>query len=178
METQQINADDLPVYSGAQLPADAVLVILVEEPNYGPDGGTINLAYQLPLERIVPTNAIQKLSYSLYAPDAGISVPALTVVPAYIESFEPFALKRASATSNTTKAQFLIVATDPNVDDGYIIQSNGYFKFPTAHGYSIGQKYYLSDTVIGGVTVTAPSSVVQPLFVVLDATTIQINIGA
>lgn len=178
MQTQQINADDLPVYGGATLPQDAALVILVEEPNYGPDGGTINLAYQLPLDRIVPTNAVQKISYSLFAEDAGINVPALTVVPAYIETFEPFLLKRASAASSVTKAQFLIVATDPNVDDGYIIQSSGYYKFPEAHGYSLGQKYYLSDTVIGGVTLTAPSGVVQPLFTVIDAVTIQVTIGA
>jgi len=82
METQQINSSDIPVYDKPQLPADATVILMTEETNYGPDGGKIQLAYQLPLDRIVPNNAVQKVSYSLQSVSAGINVPTQTVIPA------------------------------------------------------------------------------------------------
>lgn len=178
METQQINASDLPVYPKPQLPDDGSIVLLTTEPNYGPDGGTITLAYQLPIDRLIPNNTVQKVSYSLQSVSAGINIPTKTVVPAYIETFEPYTIKRANGNSTTTKAQFLIVELNPNIEDAYVIQASGYYSFPTTHNYEVGQKYYLSDTVDGGVTTTPPAESPQVLFMPVDTKTIQILLGA
>ena len=177
MDTQQLNSSDLPLYDKPQLPTDATVILLTEEVNYGPDGGKIQLAYQLPIDRIVPNNAVQKVSYSLQSVSAGINLPSQTVIPAYIETFEPYTIQRANGADDTTRAQFLIVGLNPNVEDSYIIQDSGYYSFPTVHNYEVGQKYYLSNTVNGGVTTTPPVDNPQVLFLPVDTKTIQILIG-
>lgn len=175
--TQQINSSDVPIYTEVNLPAEGTVILLTEERNYS-EGGTIQTAYQLPLSRLIPNNSVQKVSYSRFSEGAGIAVPDRSVVPAYIENFEPYNLKRAQASSQTTKARFIIVGLDSNIDDSYIIQGSGYYSFPQDHQYEVGATYYLSDTVSGGVTTTAPSTIAQPLFTVIDRKTIQITIGA
>ena len=177
MDTQQINSGDLPVYDKPQLPTNGSIILLTEEPNYS-DGGTIQLAYQLPVDRIFPNNSVQKVSYSLFSEGADINVPSGNVVPAYVETFEPYTIQRANASNTTTRAQFLIVGVDNNVDNSYIIQNAGYYSFPTTHNYEVGQKYYLSDTVNGGVTTNPPNNKIQPLFIAVDKKTIQILLGA
>lgn len=177
MDTQQINSSDLPVYDKPQLPTNGHIILLTEEPNYGPDGGKIQLAYQLPLDRLVPNNAVQKVSYSLQSVSSDINVPSATVVPAYVETFEPYTIQRANGSDDTTRAQFLIVGLNPNIDDSYIIQKDGYYSFPTVHNYEVGQKYYLSPTVNGGVTTTPPPDNPQVLFLPVDRKTIQILLG-
>lgn len=174
---EQVNSDDLPVYSKSTLPDDAFLILLANEPNFD-FGGTIQNAYRLDLDRVVPNNTKQGVTYSLLANDgADIAIPDGTVVPAYVETFDPHRTLRAQASSATTKAQFLIISLNQNVDDSYIIQSSGFYTFPTTHNYDIGKTYYLSDSAAGGVTDVAPPGNVQPLFQVIDERTISIRIG-
>lgn len=175
-ETDQITSDELPIYDKPTIPADAEIIMLVEEPNYD-FGGTLSAAYRLPISRIVANNQIQGNVYTIADETAGITIAENTVVPAYVENFDPFHLKRAQASSNTTKARFLILGENVNVDGGYLVQSNGYYVFPEDHAYLVGQTYYLSDSAPGGVTNVAPGGIVQPLFHVIDSKTIQIAVG-
>lgn len=176
-DTQEIQSSELPIYDKASLPVSGKLVLLVEEPDYD-NGGNIVAAYRIPLSRIAPGAAPQSVLYSLSDPDAGIVIPDGEIVPAYVESFGNFDLKRAQATSTPTKAKFLIVGMDQNIDGNYIIQSSGFFSFPTVHEYAVGNTYYLSDSVSGGVTTTPPPGIAQPLFFVVDQKTILIQIGS
>lgn len=176
-DTEQIDSSDLPVYDKPTLPEKGQLVLLVEEPDYD-CGGEMVSAYRLPLNRVLPGGSKQSLVYSLSDVDAGITVPDNAVVPAYVESFGDFNLKRAIATSSTSKARFLIIGADPNIDGNYLVQNGGFFSFPTVHNYNVGQTYYLSDSVAGGVTSNPPSGIAQPLFYVVDQKTIALNIGA
>lgn len=176
-DAENIDSADLPLYDGATLPATGKLILLVEKQDYD-NGGTIQAAYRIPLSRIVPGSAPQGVAYSLSDVDAAISIPDETVVPGYVEGFGSFDLKRAIATSSTTKAKFLIISTDQNVDGSYIIQGAGFYSFPTVHGYTPGNTYYLSDTAPGGVTNVPPSGIAQPLFYVVDQKTILITIGS
>ena len=178
-DIEQLNSDDLPIYNKSTLPSDANLILLVDEENYD-FGGTLQAAYRLPLDRVVPNNTKQGVTYSLHANgDAGadIAIADGTVVPAYVEAFDPYETKRAQASSITTKAQFLIISLDQNVDDNYVIQSSGFYTFPDTHNYDIGKTYYLSDSAAGGVTDVEPVSIIQPLFKVIDERTILVNIG-
>ena len=175
-DTEQIQSSDLPVYDQATLPQDAKLILLVDKPDYD-NGGQINVAYRLPLSRVMPGSAPQSVVYSLADPDAGITITEGEVVPAYVEGFGNFDLKRAIASSSTTKARFLIVALDQNIDGNYLIQGSGFFSFPTVHGYTVGHTYYLSDSSAGGVTDTPPPGIAQPVFYVVDQKTILVTIG-
>lgn len=177
MGTDEVQADSLPIWTKNFLPQSGQFIMLVEEPNYDL-GGTITAAYRIPADRIIANNAVQGNVYTLVDAEATITVPELTVVPAYVESFAPNRLKRAQASSPTTLAMFLIVGLNQNVDDGYLIQHGGYFVFPEAHAYTVGAKYYLSSSAAGGVTTVAPNDNVQPLFTVVDDRTIQVLIGA
>lgn len=175
-ETLLINEGDVPIYDQPTLPDGAKLIMFVDEDNFD-YGGTISVAYRLPLSRVIPSSAYSGLTYSLNDDNAGISIPDQTVVPGYVEAFEPYGLNRAQASSETSKAQFLIVGTDQNIDNNYILQSTGFYRFPTTHNYVIGQQYYLSDSAPGGVTTVPPSPIAQKLFIPVDQSTIRIQIG-
>lgn len=176
MQTEQIPSDGLPIWDKPLLPENSTIIVLVDEENYD-FGGTVQNAYRLELDRIASNNALQGSTSVLYSAGADISIPTGTVVPAYVESFDPHLTKRAQASSNTTKAQFLIIGRTQNVDDSYDIQSSGFHKFTEDHTYEVGQVYYLSDSAPGGVTTDAPTgALVQKLFTVIDKKTIQINI--
>lgn len=175
-EPEQVNSGELPEWNKNYLPEKAEIIMLVEEENYD-YGGEISAAYRLPVDRIVANNTKQGNVFTLTDLEAEIMVPEGTVVPAYVESFEPFHLMRAQASSTTTKARFLIISKNQNIDGGYVVQSSGYYTFNEPHNYSVGQLYYLSSSVTGGVTNVPPSGIVQPLFSVIDNKTIQIMIG-
>lgn len=173
----QVGSDEVPVYNKSSLPQDAQIIILTEEQNFD-YGGLLSVAYRLDLDRIIPSSARHNVWYSINSPDANISVPLGAVVPAFVESFSPYGLQRAQATiGGSSRAQFLIVSLDQNIDDNYVIQSSGFFTFDEPHNYDIGQTYYLSDSSAGAVTNTPPPGVVQPLFVPVDPVTIRILIG-
>lgn len=174
--TEQVNSTDIPHWDKTTIPESAQVIMLVDENNQD-YGGTIQAAYRLDVDRLVANNTRQGNIYSLDAPGADISVPEGTIVPAYVESFAPYALKRAQASSQTTKAQFLIISLDQNVDDAYVVQSSGFYTFPVAHEYQVGVPYYLSDSAAGGVTTIAPVGIAQPLFTAINLTTIQVLIG-
>lgn len=171
-DTEEIHSDELPLYNRATLPQSGQLILLVEEPN-NDCGGKMSGAYRLPLDRITPGSTFQSNTYSLDPANPGIVVPDDEVVPAYVETFSPFNVMRAQADDSTTKAKFLIIANDQNIDENYIIQSSGYLAFKAVHSYQVGQTYYLSATTPGGVTTTPPADA-QPLFYVVDQKTIQI----
>lgn len=174
---EQVASDALPTWEAPSLPANAKLIILVDEMNYD-FGGTIQNAYKLDLDRIAANNLRQGNTTVLYSEGADISIPAGKVVPAYVESFDPHLTKRAQASSETTKAQFLILGRTQNVDDSYDVQSSGFIKFASDHTYEVGQVYYLSDSAPGGVTTDAPDgSYVQKLFTVIDSKTLQVSLG-
>ena len=146
-QIEQINSDDLPLYSKSTLPDDAFLILLANEPNFD-FGGTIQNAYRLNLDRVVPNSTKQGISYSLASPSGtDIDIPDGTVVPAYVEQFSPNEVMRAQANSATTEAQFIIISYNQNIDGSYIIQGNGFYTFPAAHSYDIGKTYYLSDVL-------------------------------
>lgn len=176
-EIEQVNSQDLPIWDKNYLPESAEIIMLVEEQNFD-YGGNISAAYRLQMDRIVANNTRQGNVFTITDLEAGITIPEGTVVPAYVESFEPYHLKRSQASSITTKARFMIISRNQNVDGGYVVQSSGYYSFNEPHAYSVGQTYYLSDSASGGVTTVPPSGIVQPLFYVVDALTIQITIGA
>lgn len=73
------------------------------------------------------------------------------------------------------------VATDIAVasKDGTVtLMKNGYFTFARPHMYEVGKTYYLSQTNDGEVISVRPSAgIVQPLFTVVDQTTIAINVA-
>jgi hypothetical protein len=175
-DTEQIDSADLPLWDGANLPPTGKLVLLVEQNDYD-NGGKIQAAYRLPLNRVVPGSAPQSVLYSLNDPDAGIDVAEDEIFPAYVEGFGSFDLKKALATASNTKARFIITGKDPNIADNYIIQGSGFYSFPTVHTFTPGNIYYLSDTTPGGVTNTPPGGIAQPLFYVVDQKTILITIG-
>ena len=134
--------------------------------------------YRLPLGRILPGSAFQQNTYSVYAPTGSLTPPATTalkVIPAYTDINQPYTINAAKADSSTTLAKYLVIGEDPNATDRVYIQSSGYYTFPSAHIYKdfIGKTFYVSDTVPGEVVSTAPA-IAQPVFLVIDATTIQI----
>lgn len=175
--TDEINSSEVPEWTKPTIPTDAKLIMLVKEDNFD-YGGDLEVAYKLDISRVVANNSVQGNTYTVADEDAGITIPAGTVVPGYVESFDPYHLKRAQASSTTTKARFLIIGTNVNVDGGYVVQSDGYYVFTAPHSYLVGQTYYLSDAAPGGVTNTPPSGIQQTLFYVVDNTTIQLLIGA
>lgn len=172
--TRQVGAGELPIFSAPTIPSSAKLILLVDEINYD-IGGKMEVAYQLPIERLTGGTSFSSNSHSIYAPTAGISVPEGAAIPAFRETFGSFELKRAQANSNTTLAQFLIVRLDPNVDQSYIVTANGFYEFPVPHNYAIGQTYYLDENNPGQVT-TTPPALAQRLFTVVDQRTILVNI--
>ena len=173
--TRQVGAGDLPIFSEPQIPEDAYLILLTEGVDYEA-GGKFQAAFRLPIERVTGASGTASSgTHSVYAPAAGITVPENKVVPAFRESFGIFQLRRAQANNLSTLAQFLIVADDVNVDNSYIVASNGFYQFPGSHGYLVGQKYYLDESNPGQVT-TSPPAIAQELFTVIDNRTILINI--
>lgn len=179
-QIEQVETGDLPVYSKSVLPDHANVIVLVDEENYA-IGGTLQAAYRLPLDRIVPTNTRQSVPYSLHANGdngADIAIPSGEVIPAYVEAFNPFLVKRAQAATDTSLAQFLIISLNQNVDDEYIVQNTGFYTFEQPHNYGIGKLYYLSPSTTGGVTDAKPANYAQPLFRVVDEKTIAIEISA
>lgn len=173
--TRQVGAGDLPVFSEAIIPEDAYVILLTEGVDYDA-GGKFQAAFRLPIERITGANGTaSQNTHSIYAPTAGINIPENKAIPAFRESFGTYNLKRAQANNQSTLAQFLIVGDDVNVDNSYIVASNGFYQFPGAHGYLVGQKYYLDENNPGQVT-TNPPSLDQELFTVIDNRTILINI--
>jgi hypothetical protein len=175
VETTQIGSEDIPIYDKASLPDNGQLVLLTEEPDFDL-GGQMVAAYRLPLSRVVPSAQNQTTTYSLADADAGIVIPDGEVVPAYIESFGTYDTKRAIASAGVSKAKFIITGADQNITGNYIIQSDGFYSFPTVHGYDIGATYYLSDVTPGAVTTIAPT-IAQPIFTVIDQKTILVRIG-
>jgi hypothetical protein len=174
--TDQVSSEDIPVWDKPTIPEDAKIFMLTEEQNYD-YGGSLEAAYKLPISRIVASNAIQSTTHTITDKQADITIEDNTVVPAYVETFSPFHLKRAQASSKTTKARFVITGRNQNIDNGYIIQGSGYVVFDGDHDYEIGQTYYLSDSAAGAVTTEVPTNIVQPLFTVIDARTIQLELG-
>ena len=135
--------------------------------------------YRLPIGRILPGSTFQPNTYSVYAPAGSVAPPTTyKVIPAFTNQNGTNIVTAARADSTSTLAKYIIIGDDPNADDRVYIQSSGYLTFPNAHTYkdNIGKTYYLSATESGEVVSTAPTSpnTAQPLFVVIDATTIQI----
>lgn len=171
----QASSDDMTIYDKNTLPNNAEIIMLTEEQNFD-YGGLLSVAYRLPLSRIIPTSSSSNLWYYITDEEADIPVPDTTVVPAYTEPFDPYGIKRAQASSPSTTAHYLIVGLNPNIDDNYIIQADGFYTFPEPHSYNIGQQYYLSDSSAGGVTDTPPPGIQQKLFIPIDRRTIRINL--
>lgn len=158
-----------------ELPEGSELLLFI---NSNDDCGTLDNIYRLPLSRITPGSAFQQNTYSVYAPSGSTAAPATgvyKVIPAYTNINEPHTINAAKADSQTTLAKYLVIGEDPNATDRVYIQSSGYYTFPSAHIYKdfIGKTFYVSDTVPGEVVSTAPA-IAQPVFLVIDATTIQI----
>lgn len=176
-DIEQIPSDSLPKWDSPVLPEDAVVIILVNETNHD-FGGSVQNAYQLELSRVAANNRLQGNTTTVFSEGADISIPEGAIVPAYVESFDPHLVKRAQASSETTRAQFLIFGRTQNIDDSYDIQSSGFLKFAEDHNYEVGQEYWLSDSSPGGVTTDEPNNAyAQKLFTVIDSKTLQVNLG-
>lgn len=176
-DTQLIGAGDVPTWSQSDIPESATIYMTLEEADQL-NGGNILATYRLELSRILPVNSENSIIYSLHDDIADIAVPSGQVVPAYVEAFDPYRVKRAQAVNpGTSLAQFLIVALDQNVDNNYVVQASGFHKFQEPHNYLIGQQYYLSDSAAGGVTNVAPSGLVQKLFIPVDEFTLLFNVS-
>lgn len=79
---------------------------------------------------------------------------------------------KAQANDADTLAYFVIVEV---IDvDNFIAADFGRIEVP-AHGYTIGNFYFLSDSVAGQATNVEPSSFSNPLFYVEDANTLQVK---
>lgn len=78
----------------------------------------------------------------------------------------------AQSDSDATLAM-AVVSSVVDVDN-FGISAFGVTEIPS-HGFTVGEEYYLSDTIAGGVTTTEPS-LSQPIFKVIDTNTIFINI--
>lgn len=66
------------------------------------------------------------------------------------------------------------IVTEVTDVDNFLVSFNGIIT-ATGHGLTVGSMYYLSDTVAGDVTSTAPS-LSQAIFTVIDANTISLTV--
>lgn len=175
--TEITQSDTLPIYDKPELPQDGELILLVT----GADntcGGELTRAYRMPLDRLTPGSTLQPNTYSAYAPNNTITVAPKTVSAGFTDMNFPHEIKLARADSVATLAKYIILGEDVNVDDRLMIQSGGFYSFPTTHDYTIGKQYYLSATNAGQVVTAEPTTpnVSQPLFYVVDAKTILVNL--
>jgi len=80
---------------------------------------------------------------------------------------------KAQADNADTLAEYVITEV---VDvDNFVASKFGEVVI-TAHGLTIGEHYFLSDSVAGGSTITEPSNFSSPLFYVEDANTVHIEV--
>lgn len=176
-DTQLLASSDVPLWNKPGIPDDATVYMTLNEADQL-NGGSILATYRIGLDRIIPTNQQNSIIYSLHDDQADIAVSTAQVVPAYVESFAPYRVRRAQAVApGTSLAQFVIVSLDQNVDNSYIVQASGFHRFSEAHNYLVGQQYYLSDSSAGGVTNVAPAGIKQRLFIPVDEFTIVFNLS-
>lgn len=172
--TENIDAEDVPIFNQATLPDQAYLPFVVAEDD-PTCGGDFLALYHLPLRRLLAGGNLQANTHSVAGNGYTGNIPVDQVVPAFVTPSGSNPVTPASAESNTTLADFLVLAKDENVAGNYIVQNSGFYTFPEGHGYAVGLQYYLSNTT--GQVSTTPGTSSQKLFRVIDAITISINIG-
>lgn len=162
--TQVLPWTSLPLYKGAELPEDMDFI-----------GGSSELgkAWRVPVERILPGGSLNPLRYAVRKGLSTVEVQRGMIVPVYFpNAAEPVEAAQAVA---GRYAQALAIAEE---NGHLIIQNSGFLTFPRTHKYTVGKTYYLSKDVAGEVVSVKPSGTAQPLFTVIDAVTIAINMGA
>lgn len=154
----------LPLWDGAELPLDADVI-----------GGSTEQqdAFRIPVAHFLPGGLLNPIRYTSPQGASAVVVPFNQVVPVFrADASLPF--EKAVASSTQTLAQDLAIKA---TGDEITIQGQGYIVFPRVHPYMVGRTYYLSQEVPGEVISVKPSSgVVQPLFTVIDQTTIRANV--
>jgi hypothetical protein len=175
-----IDSTEIPIYSAAELPTTAFVPVVIEQldPSCGINAQVL---YNMPLNRLVVGSSASASAYSLAKNLSSIEILATdkNVIPAYVATALPNTVSKARSNSLTTRAQFLILANDPNSSDRFIVQSTGTYSFPTDHNYVVGYTYYLSDTIAGQTITlapTAPGTYSQKLFTVIDRKTILVHV--
>jgi hypothetical protein len=153
----------LPLYREPELPTDLDLI-----------GGsnTEGRAWRIPAERFMPGGNLNRMQYKINRGMTQIEVPLNQVVPIFVPGVN-LAPELAVANSVLNLARVVAVANDPNEADDLIVQSSGFYTFPRVHSYQVGKTYYLSQSEPGEVVNSKPASgLIQPLFTVIDQTTI------
>lgn len=101
------------------------------------------------------------------------NIPVYGLLPIYFDSNNTAV--RAIANDPTKIATGFAVGRIG--DDQVIYQISGFLDVEN-HGLLVGQTYYLSNTISGGITATAPTTgTVQELFTVIDSDTLLLNIN-
>lgn len=101
------------------------------------------------------------------------SVPVYGLLPIYFDSNNNAV--RAIANDPTKLTVGFVVGLLG--DDQVVYQINGFLEVDN-HGLLVGQTYYLSNTISGGITATPPTTgTVQELFTVIDGDTLLLSIN-
>lgn len=158
----------LPLFGGPELPEDLEFI-----------GGSSEegKVWRVPVQRILPGGDLNPLRYVISKKTADITFVRGQILPIFVPNAEE-PVELAKATSGYT-AQALAIAEDPNDTEKIVLQQTGFITFPRTHAYTVGKTYYLSQTVAGEVVSVKPTTgIVQPLFTVIDAVTLAINVVA
>lgn len=165
-ETTEVRSwTSLPLLDVANIPDDLDLI-----------GGSNSeyRSWRVPAAYFLAGGSYDNLQH-VFTMENGPEVPPHSVLPVLVNHDSGnLKIEAAKADSTDNVATSLVVAVD---GEKYTLMGSGYFKFNRPHLYTIGKTYYLSQEKAGEVVSCRPTAgVVQPLFTVIDATTIFINV--
>ena len=126
-------------------------------------------SWRIPASYFLPGGALNNTQYKT----AGtVTIEDRQVMPVYIVN-QTSPVVPAMAATGETATNIAVASADGTVT----LMNSGYYTFARPHMYEIGKTYYLSQTNAGEVVSVKPSAgIVQPLFSVVDRTTISINV--
>lgn len=178
-ETTEVRSwTSLPLLDVSKVPSDLDLI-----------GGS-NSAYQswrIPADYFLPGGALNNTQYKTYG--VGLEIPNKQVLPVR-STYDTLGIgtvvEPALAVDGQTATDIVISYVPPETEsdaNGNVlkgtatIMKSGYYTFPRPHMYEIGKTYYLSQSIAGQVISVKPTAgIAQPLFSVVDETTISINV--
>ena len=114
------------------------------------------------------------LNATKYTATGTIEIPFGQVKPVFFAN-DAQHVHAARANSPSNVATDIAIVSD---EDNVTVMNNGYYTFSRPHMYEVGKTYYLSQTTEGEVVSVRPAAgIIQPLFTVVDQTTIAINVA-
>lgn len=161
-ETTEVRSwTSLPLIDTGNLPDDLDLI-----------GGSNKeyKAWRIPASYFLPGGALNNTQFNI---PGEVKIENRQVTPVYLVGNSVTPIMPALARVGETATDIAVVS-----DDGVVtLMKNGYYTFPRPHMYEVGKTYYLSQDREGEVISLRPGAgIVQPLFSVVDQTTISINV--